>query len=153
MPEVAVALRAEDLRAAHPVAGIEAVPHRILRDGLVERGPTGAGLELRVGREEGVVAGHAVEHALLVDVEQGRAERRLRAVAAQDRVLLLGEPLLPLGFREHELVFPVRAVDRELKAGRRVRRVVRGDVLRLFLPFAEPGEGGIAEGGDGRESE
>ena len=73
------------------------------RDRLEETGPAGAGIEFRVGGEEGQVAADAVVDAVLVVVVKGAAKGRLGAFAARDLVLVGGELLAPLGVRLHDL--------------------------------------------------
>ena len=57
-------------------------------DGLEEAGPAGAGLELRVAREEGEAAEAAGVGAVLFVVEEEAAAGALRAVVEEDAALL-----------------------------------------------------------------
>src|SRR6202035_1598104 len=93
----------EDLRAAHEEAVVGAQLDRLGDRRLGEAGPAGAGLELRVGREQDRRAGGAtvVARVLVVGVLPGR--RRLRTGLEKDLVLGRRELLLPLLLGLHDL--------------------------------------------------
>jgi hypothetical protein len=90
-----IAAGADDFHPHHAVAAIHDGLHIFLCHGLEKTGPAGAGIELRPGGKEGQVAADAVIDAGLVIVVENAAEGRLRALAARDAVLLVGELLLP----------------------------------------------------------
>lgn len=91
MAEVGVAAPASDLDSAHPVAAVLGLEDVVRVEGGEEAGPSGAGLELRLGREEGQVAEAADVGASFVLVEQWAAERALGAVIEDDEALFGGE--------------------------------------------------------------
>src|SRR5690349_8683940 len=68
-------------------------------DRLPEARPAGAGIELGVRGEEGQATGGADIDALLMVLVERRGPGPLRALLAQDAVLLRSEDLLPLGVR------------------------------------------------------
>ena len=70
----------------------------VRRDRLPEARPAGAGVELRLGGEEGQVAAHAGVGALRVVVPVRAREGALGALLARDVELLGREDLLPLVF-------------------------------------------------------
>src|SRR4051794_3281194 len=96
VPEVAAAVAAGDLGAAHEQRVVRA---RLDRGGdgwLGEARPAGAGVELRRGREQLGAAARAAVHAVLLDVPVLAGERALGAALAQHLVLLGRELLAPL---------------------------------------------------------
>src|SRR5205085_6840416 len=94
--EVRAAAGAVDLDAVHPVAVVVDELDVLPVDRLGEARPSGAGLELRVRREQlAATRGTSIEPvALLERVLPG--EGSLGALEAQDLVLLGGEPRAPL---------------------------------------------------------
>src|SRR5690242_15445372 len=96
VPEMASAAAAQDLGALHEQASVLAGLD-VLGDGrLVEAGPSGAGVELRVGAEQLGAATGAVVHPVVLDVHVLARERPLGAVAAEDLVLVGRQALPPL---------------------------------------------------------
>src|SRR3954453_7077367 len=96
VPEVAAAVAAGDLGAAH---GRRVVGARLDRGGngrLGEARPARAGVELGRGREQLRAAARTAIDAVLLDVPVLAGERALRAALAQYLVLLGGELLAPL---------------------------------------------------------
>src|SRR6266540_4325875 len=102
--EVPVAAGAADLDAAHAVRVVDPLRHRVGGDGVRERRPAGAGLELLARAEERVAAPRTDVGPRLLRPEEAPGPGGLGAVAAQDLVLLRGEPLPPLGVAEDELL-------------------------------------------------
>ena len=101
--EVRAAAGAVDLVAHHAVAGVALGAHVHRVDRRVEAGPSGAGVELVLAREERQAAHDARVRALLVVVEEVPAERGLGACVLGDAVGLgreLRRELLHHGRRE-----------------------------------------------------
>lgn len=91
MPEVGFALFTQHFRARHAVrfVGFE---EDVVRDhGVPKTRPAGAGIEFGFGREERVVAGHAVVGAGLFVVQEVAGAGHFGAFKPADAVLLFGE--------------------------------------------------------------
>src|SRR3972149_6036326 len=97
VPQVGVALGAQRLDAAHPVAQVVFGTYRLRAHRLPETGPAGAGLIFRVRDKQCIAATDAVIDAgLLLQVVCSR-ERRLGGLLPGDGVLLGGGLLPPVG--------------------------------------------------------
>src|SRR5438094_3642838 len=97
---MAAAFRAVDLDARHAVTPIDVRGNRVSDRGP-EAGPAGAALELRVGSEERLPAGGAVEGAGPLLVVERTRPRPLGAVLAQHVELFRRQRLLPFFFGFH----------------------------------------------------
>ena len=95
MAEMRIAAGADDLVSDHAMAAVGDGLNIFRGHGLEEAGPASPGIELRVGGKERQVAANAVINTILVVVVEEPAEGALRAFAARDAILLLGELLLP----------------------------------------------------------
>src|SRR6185369_18053000 len=104
MPEVRVAARAEDLGTRHEPAAIVLLGDRLLGDRLPVARPAGAGVELRLGPEQGLPAADAFVRSGIFRIPVLAGESALGAVLARHLVLLRRELRLPLRIRLHDLV-------------------------------------------------
>jgi two-component system, NarL family, response regulator LiaR len=96
VPEVGVAVFADDLRTAHEEAVVGPQLDVLEVGRLGEAGPAGARVELGVGGEELGAATDAAVHPLRLLVDVGAGEGPLGARLAGHLVLLRGELLAPL---------------------------------------------------------
>src|SRR5688572_19256588 len=96
MPEVSAALAAVHLGPRHPVAAVHGGADRSFQR-LDKAGPPGAALELAAGHEERLPAARARKRSGAPLGQERARTRRLRAVAAQHRVLRRCQRLPPLG--------------------------------------------------------
>src|SRR6201999_3951918 len=95
--EVPAAALAHDLRADHAVRDVLLDLDRLGDGRLGERGPAGARLELRVGREQLRSAACAAVDTVIVAIPVLAGERALCACLTQYGVLLRRKLLAPLG--------------------------------------------------------
>jgi hypothetical protein len=86
---------AQHLYSLHPQAIVGLCADILLRDRLIKTGPTGAGLELGAGTEQGGTATHALIHARVVGTGIFAGVRTLGAFLAGDPILLGSKLLSP----------------------------------------------------------
>jgi hypothetical protein len=101
--QVAVATRAENFGAFHPVTVVGVGDDIFLGDRLEKAGPAGAGIEFGFGRKQRQPATNAIINARLVIVVKIAAEGALGSLVASDGVLLRGQLLAPFGVRFNNL--------------------------------------------------
>src|SRR6266487_962879 len=94
--QMATAVAADDLGAAHEQAVVRPQLDRLGDRGLVEAGPPGARVELGVGAEQLAAAAGAAVEAVGVVVDVLTGERALGVSLAQHAVLQRGQLLAPL---------------------------------------------------------
>src|ERR1035437_1540295 len=141
VPLVRPAPRAGDLGPRRP-EGRVGVPRHMRRIELpVEAGPSGPGVELVPAREEGEAADDARVEPLLVVVEEGAAERRLRP-------RLLGDPVRLRVELRRERLHLLRQKRRDVVPSLRVPRLPapRSFHRRSFLLPALLGRGAVTRG-------
>src|SRR4029079_14246955 len=102
--EVGAAIATHRFGPGHPVTLVDVLLHRVGGEGLEEARPAGAGLELRVGREQRRIAAHAYVGAVVVTVPVLARERALGAGLAGDLELGRVQTLTPLRVGLGELV-------------------------------------------------
>src|SRR5262245_55588583 len=100
---MSTALRAMDLDAGHSIAVVGSGPDGALNR-LVETRPTGAALELRIGREERLATSSAREGARAFFVVEWAGTGALGTMLAEHVELLGRERLFPfgVGFLRHD---------------------------------------------------
>lgn len=104
MAEMAATSNARYLLAQQELVGKGLAGAHLLRQGVSKGRPSGAGIELGGGREEGRVTGGTAEGAAAVLVVEGGGEGRFSAVLTEDAELGGGKALTPLVFRFRERV-------------------------------------------------
>ena len=88
----------------HSVGSIGMSPDSISIDWLVERWPTGTGVELRIRKEQVKAATDTVVGSFALLVEVHSAERWLCPFCSKNVKLLFGQLLLPFGRGQHDLL-------------------------------------------------
>src|SRR5690554_5716513 len=96
MPQMRAAAAAAHLRAHHAMAAILAQLDAVLIDRVPERRPAAAGLELRLRREQRLVAGHTAVQPLFVMIVVDAGKGHLRPRHAGNTELLWRQALAPV---------------------------------------------------------
>src|SRR5690606_12672884 len=102
MAQMPVASRAENFGARATVRVVGLFDHIAWRDGTEEAWPAGAGIKLRIRREQRQPAAGARVDAFELVVEEVAAELSFGAFATKDLVLLVGESASPFGVAQFE---------------------------------------------------
>src|SRR5688572_19970463 len=99
-----IAARAAHFGAPHAVRTILDLGERVVADGLGERGPARARLELVPGAEQRKLAARAHIDARRLRAHEATDVRPLGAVLSEHLVLLPRQPLAPLFVTQNQLI-------------------------------------------------
>lgn len=105
MPEVGAALAIHYFPSFHAIAKVFYQSYRVRIDGGKETGPAGAGIEFRIGAEDGLKGGGGIIGPFLVEMVVFSGKGAFGACLPEDIILVRGQTGLPFGVGQGHGIF------------------------------------------------